>query len=175
MDVWRALEQLPEYGSEAAKGIYARQGGCRLSEIESMAVRRLVRELMLKSKLSCDLSKCSVRRQKPSGVHKLPWHQDYAPMQLQPGCPGIVAWVPLDPIDGSRPSLEIAPSEEPLSHYCDDRNFLVSDDAAERTGSVTVSDLDPGDVVMFSPYEPHRTYCTPDMTSERLSLDLRFQ
>lgn len=96
-------------------------------------------------------------------------------MRLDEGKPGAIAWVPLDPIDGSRPTLEIASEEDRKAHHRDDRRFLETDDNRDRSDAVIVSELEIGDIVLFSPYEPHRTYCTPDMRNERLSLDLRFQ
>lgn len=88
---------------------------------------------------------------------------------------GLVAWVPLDMIDGSRPSLEIAPEEELRPHYLDERRFLVSEGSHDRPDAAVMLGLIPGDVVLFSPRAPHRTYCGPGMTNTRLSLDMRFQ
>lgn len=99
-------------------------------------------------------------------------------MELVPGQIGMVAWVPLDPIDGTRPGLEVQPlsTPGPLPHHRDQRRFLVADEQSEDTADAVVIDgLRLGDIVLIDPYEPHRTHCTPAMTNPRLSLDMRFQ
>lgn len=175
LDVTAALKTIGEWGTEAAKRVHANQSGLRLSDIDSPSIREMAAKLERKIGLPCDMTKSSARMQPPSGTYKLNWHQDYAGMGLKPEQAGMVAWVPLDPIDGTRPGLEVAGAVEPMAHHRDARRFLVADDCSGRPGSVVIDLSFLGDAVLLTPWEPHRTYCTPAMTNSRLSVDMRFQ
>lgn len=157
---------------DSTQAIYKAQGGIRLSEIQSAAILLLTAQLQQIVGQPCDLSKCSVRLQKPDGDQQLRWHQDYAPMKLEPDEDGVVAWVPLDPIDGTRPTLEIAKIKAPFSHHHDALGFLVS--SWQGFDGRVLTDMAVGDIALFSPYAPHRTVCLPEMKNSRLSLDMRF-
>ncbi len=152
--------------------IFRRQRGIRLSTIECDEIKSVVLYLEAMTGLKCDLTQCSARYQEPDGEHQLRWHQDAAPMKLGPDEEGIVAWVPLDPIDGTRPTLEIADPEPAHEHVTDKKRFLVIENAEFK--GAPVKDLAVGDIVLMSPYEPHRTLIEPGMTQPRISMDMRF-
>ncbi len=162
------ISEAPEYD----RGTWALQSGIRLASIECGPLLVLAAALQSECGLPCSLARSSVRLQACDGVRRLRWHQDYAPMGLAEGQVGMVAWVPLDAIDGSRPSLEVARERPRLEHGEDDRAFLVAP-GVELAGEV-LADMAVGDVAWFSPYEPHRTYIGPWMWRPRLSLDVRF-
>lgn len=167
-----AQSTIEQWADDGARAVFQRQGGLRLSDLKSAEIGRLARALEIRLGLVCDLSKCSARTQKPNGDYQIPWHQDRAAMDAENG---MVAWVPLDPLDGTRPSLEIAPEEAAAwEHYRDERRFLVSDRVPSGPSAI-LSGLEPGDVVLFSPLAPHRTWCEPGMVNTRLSLDMRFR
>jgi len=175
LDVTAALATIDEWANPAAKSVHDRQGGLRLSDIDSPAIGKMARKLEKKIGLASDLSRSSAREQAPTGVHALDWHQDYAGMELKPGQHGMVAWVPLDRIDATRPGLEVAPvTAAPTPHYRDERRFLVSFVPVDHPDALVIDSLPLGDVVLLNPYEPHRTHRTPAMTQSRLSLDMRF-
>jgi len=175
LDVATALANVDEWTDLVAEDIYHRQGGLRLTNIDSLAISRIAQSLENEIGFNSDLSRSSARAQVATGVHALDWHQDYAGMELKPGQEGMVAWVPLDYIDHTRPGLEIAQSVEPTPHYRDERRFLqASYFIPTKNNTIVIDNLPLGDVVLFSPYEPHRTHRTPAMTQTRLSLDMRF-
>jgi ectoine hydroxylase-related dioxygenase (phytanoyl-CoA dioxygenase family) len=162
--------------NEDVRRIFRRQGGLRLDEVKSPYIHAIANTLSEHFNLPHDHTKCSLREQIPESSMGLRWHQDYAPMQLKPGEDGVVCWVPLDPIDGLRPSMVVAKECQRLRHMRDDHRFLVIDPSCgfEPEDGVIITDLEEGDIVTFSPYAPHRTYSNRMMTQPRYSLDLRY-
>ncbi len=153
-------------------GVWKLQSGIGLSHCNTVSMMVLTAQLQDITKQPCDLDKCSARLQAPNGEKQLRWHQDYSPMQLNAGEDGIVAWLPLDQLDGTRPSLEVASPCKPFDHETDKYLFKVIQDG-DFIGQI-LSGIGPGDVILFSPFAPHRTYIAPGMTNSRLSLDMRF-
>jgi hypothetical protein len=154
------------------QGTFSAQRGIRLADIPTPALSMLAGQLGSYLGKPCNFLKSSARQQFPTGQYKLPWHQDGAPMGFYAAKTGMVAWVPLDDIDGSRPSLEIADDAEPMDHIEDERMFLEIPNM-DFKGQV-IPNMKVGDVLLFSPYAPHRTFIAPEMTNPRLSLDMRF-
>lgn len=116
--------------------------------------------------------KSSFRRQEATMPRPLPWHQDWEPMggHVTGSLGGMVTWVPADPIDGTRPALELAEADRALPHEHGEWGFLQL--AQPVTGPTTVlTGLEIGDVVLFSPFAPHRTVLCG--TQPRRSFDLR--
>ncbi len=117
---------------------------------------------------------CSIRRQKPQEPERaLSYHQDSA---VVGGEEGMVFWIPLDALDAATPGLEIIPRwRRRLRHSVNPANgYLEAIDAI--TGGeapISVTPLEPGDVLIFSLLTPHRTLLTPGMTRTRFSIDLR--
>lgn len=155
-----------------ARNTWLLQAGINLSDIPCPALWVLSGRLSTVVGLPCSLRRSSVRLQTCGGERQLHWHQDWAPMDLAPGQRGEVAWIPLDAISGQRPTIEIAAEGDRKEHERDERVFLVIP-SGSFCGQI-VTDLSVGDVVFFSPYEPHRTYIDDAMTEPRLSLDMRF-
>jgi hypothetical protein len=154
------------------------QGGISLDLIDSPSIKEMLDVMVAKFGLPTDPRLCSARLQRPDGCFRLPWHQDWAPMDLQRlvkefgPVKARVCWVPLTPVDGRRPSLEVAEPAAPNNHLIDDRQFLYLPDY-EAVGTI-LKDAVAGTCWSFSPFAPHRTWVTPTMTEDRISLDLRF-
>ena len=172
----RALEQAHDSGETQAKSV-ERQGGFTLPDEGDFAV--LLDALEPHAQRIAPMVRkcarmCSVRLQTPGAADKaLPWHQDAQPMKMMPKMAGVVAWVPLDDIDGTRPDLEFGPIVgRVLKHTNTERHF------AEQC-EVEVDEREPvygmrqGDVMFFSPYQLHRTRMVGER--ERYSIDVRFR
>jgi len=119
----------------------------------------------------------SVRLQLPGDQPRaLPWHQDSAVVlgkrfgYLQ----GVVVWLPLTPITPSCPGLEIARCPIPMLHYGDKSTGYLRMYHPPFGKREIISDLAPGDALIFNINYPHRTYLRPWMTLPRMSIDLRF-
>jgi hypothetical protein len=98
------------------------------------------------------------------------WHQDIVALDGPVGC---TVWIPLDPIDGTRPSLRFGGEHPALQHHIDQRQFSYVPDIEVDVYSI-LNRADLGTVVMFSWSELHGTYWDSNMTNGRISLDLRF-
>jgi hypothetical protein len=153
------------------EGYFAKLGRIRLSLFQSQAIGTIVDRLAAHANFPFRPDRSGVQLQKPDGAHQLGWHQDWVAIGNRPG---ITAWVPLDSIDGTRPTLEFAGAIAPIPHHEDEHGFMIADLAGKTVVSTVVERLELGDVVMFSPLELHRTYCDGSMTQARMSLDLRF-
>ncbi|PKL77820.1 MAG: hypothetical protein CVV27_04470, partial [Candidatus Melainabacteria bacterium HGW-Melainabacteria-1] len=94
----------------------------------------------------------------------LPWHQDYE--YIGPVKQTINVWIPLTPAGGDYPGLELrlgAP-QQPLLQLDQseaEREALLAEIAPE---SLWRPQLQPGDVLIFTPYTLHRTCLLPNMT-----------
>jgi ectoine hydroxylase-related dioxygenase (phytanoyl-CoA dioxygenase family) len=181
-DLMRAIDNVNSSNENVIR-VFGNQRGMRLSEVKSDAIPIAISIMEDLEGLGCDPTNCSVRIRDPDGSYSLGWHQDYASVGIEALNPEFykkyenklvkVAWIPLDPIDGTRPTLEVAEPEDPREHHRDAMRFLVADELKDREGQV-IKGMEPGDVLLFSPYAPHRSYSSPGMTNTRLSIDLRF-
>lgn len=157
--------------------IWVSQRGVNLARIQKDYVQHIFKVIAFMEEIigyKCDPGESSVRAQDPSTEWpKLPWHQDGAGMR--PAEDSIVAWVPLTPIDGNTPTIEFSKLQmtQLLEHERNSNRFLEVENNGDA-GSTIVTDLEPGAVVIFSPWTLHRTYRTREMKDSRLSLDLRF-
>jgi hypothetical protein len=154
----------------------ARQGRIRVPLFPSEPITRIIDELVIilgfpLSSFHADRS--GVQLQQPDGRHGQQWHQDWGAM-ANPHAIGITAWIPLDPIDGTRPSLEFAGELPPLAHEYDARGYALTSHPELAIHPTPLLNLNIGDVVTFGPRELHRTFVAPAMTQPRLSLDFRF-
>ena len=117
----------------------------------------------------------------PAGYHPNRWHQDGGlgvrfPPQAGPALPMtrlLTVWLPLDPCCGERPGLEFVRWRlDQLLHYSElDDDSLRQRFAPER---FWVPELQLGDGLIFQDGTLHRTYVTPDMSQDRLSVEYRF-
>jgi ectoine hydroxylase-related dioxygenase (phytanoyl-CoA dioxygenase family) len=154
-------------------GDYARQGRMRVPLFPSDPVTRIVNQLATMLGFPFRVDRSGVQVQQPDGRHGQHWHQDWGAM-ANPHAIGVTAWIPLDPIDGTRPSLEFAGELPPLAHEYDARGYALTSHPELAIHPTPLLNLSIGDVVIFSPRELHRTFVAPSMTRPRLSLDLRF-
>jgi hypothetical protein len=102
----------------------------------------------------------------------LPWHQDFPSMASSSNA--IVVWVSVNLCNIHTHSLEVGsglhaqgllPGEQLNKGYIlSDQNFADSN----------VLDIMIGDVLIFSPFLPHRTYVNPLSTDYKLSFSRRF-
>ena len=134
----------------------------------------------------CDLQHSWVRKRfAPRSAPRLyqpnSWHQDgalgaafnHAPGAAPPMRRMWTLWIPLDPCGRERPGLEFVRQPlEHLLHYTE----LVDGAVRARFGAREFwsPELEVGDAVVFAGGCLHRTHVTPEMTDDRLSLELRF-
>ena len=154
-------------------GDFARQARMRVSLFPSDPITRIVNELARILGFPFRPDRSGVQVQFPDGRHGQQWHQDWGAM-ANPHAIGVTAWIPLDPIDGTRPSLEFAGELPPLAHEYDSRGYALTSHPELAIHPTPLLNLSIGDVVTFGPRELHRTFVAPTMTQPRLSLDLRF-
>ncbi len=150
--------------------VYQRQGGVMLASCTGTIFSAIGDLLEPIANLKLSLKHSSGRVQYPSDPKHLAWHQDVTAMHHNDG---MIGWVPLDPIDGTRPTLQLAGSCEHVKHGVDPRGFAIAKDQ-RITATDTLTNLEVGDVVWFDPGMLHRSYSAPDMTNPRHSLDMRF-
>jgi ectoine hydroxylase-related dioxygenase (phytanoyl-CoA dioxygenase family) len=154
-------------------GDFTRQARMRVSLFPSDPITRIVNELVRILGFPFRAERSGVQLQLPDGRHSQQWHQDWGAM-ANPHAIGVTAWIPLDPIDGTRPSLEFAGELPPLAHEYDSRGYALTSHPELAIHPTPLLNLSIGDVVTFGPRELHRTFVAPTMTQPRLSLDLRF-
>jgi hypothetical protein len=167
-ELLQSIDRISQGTKESS--VFERQGGLKLSTCYGTIFQAIGDLLEPIAKFPANLPRSSGRIQYPSDPKRLAWHQDLTALDMQDG---IIAWVPLDPIDGTRPTLQIGNDSPPVKHKGDMRGFAV---ATHQDYPVleTLTGLDVGDVCWFGPLTLHRTYSTPDMTNTRHSLDMRF-
>jgi len=85
----------------------------------------------------------------------------------------LTCWVPLHPCGRNSPGLEfVRRGPESLVHYTElDDVMLRQRYSADQFWS---PELQAGDIVVFLARSVHRTYVTPDMMEDRLSVEYRF-
>jgi hypothetical protein len=145
----------------------------RVPLFPSDSITAIVNELTAILGLPFRADRSGVQLQQPDGRHGQQWHQDWGTM-ANPDAIGVTAWIPLDPIDGTRPSLEFAGELPPLAHEYDARGYALTSHPELAIHPTPLLNLNIGDVVTFGPRELHRTFLAPTMTQPRLSMDLRF-
>lgn len=120
---------------------------------------------------------CSIRRQRPDENTKaLGWHKDSAVVTghlRARGVRGYVLWVPITAIDADTPTLQVMTSWQwPLKHTGKSNGYLESIHRPWGR-SITLEQMQQGDVALFDINCPHRTLVRPGMLKERISVDLR--
>lgn len=157
--------------------LWSLQGGMNIGQVQRPSLEAVYKIIAFMDDIigyKCDPLESSLRVQLPESFWpKLPWHQDGAGMRKAKD--SIVAWVPLNTIDGKCPTIEFSNSQMTslLEHERNTNCFLEAENNGDA-GSTIVDGLELGAVVIFSPWTLHRTYRTKDMTHARVSLDLRF-
>jgi hypothetical protein len=108
----------------------------------------------------------------------LPWHQDAPCLGPISGLDFVTAWMPLVDVSKDNSCLEISPIGPErntfTATYSERTGYLcMRDEDIERLPDVQPLRMHRGDLVLMSPYLPHRTMeSTSDRT--RWSIDLRF-
>ena len=135
---------------------------------------------------TCNLEQSWLRKkfaplQAPSPeYHPHSWHQDGAlgvgfPLEAGPVIPMtqlLTCWIPLNPCGRDSPGLEFVRCRQPALLH-----FTELDDSALRRRfppqEFWAPDLELGDGLVFLNSILHRTYATPDMRNNRLSVEYR--
>jgi hypothetical protein len=124
-------------------------------------------------------------RSKPGWAGAVPLHCDLH--YHKNGLFGLNFWIPLEPAGEKfgRPGLEIAPfGFAPVAHYLQfDGHSVASFDAAKfklenveaafGVNALERTNLDVGDVMVFTCWTLHRTYVPDDAVASRLSAEVR--
>ena len=107
-------------------------------------------------RVMCSLTHSRIRRSMPQKVRQCApasteaWHTDADPAVEYHGA--MIVWVPFTPTFGDYPGIEVR----------------------DNNGQVVEPEMLPGDVVVFSDRQPHRTASAPNSTKSRYSCDVRF-
>jgi hypothetical protein len=186
-DLFYVVDNLAHNGLMTENGIKYLQGGHPANLVPNM---RLLQNLLNKptfiqalqahfsaGELEVNVESTGVRRCDPLGWKNfLPWHQDL----LHRKETFVTVWVPLCDVGHDAPGLELVPTALREKQHHDsgiDVTYGKGMDDEQVNQSVSTARLQPvlslGDVLVFSPYTLHRTYQTPDMTRQRVSLDVR--
>lgn len=102
----------------------------------------------------------------------LPWHQDFPSMGSSAN--SVVVWISVNDCNSMTHSIEVAPKQHSkglLLGEQTDNGYVLNDQTF--AGSV-VLDIKAGDVLMFSPFLPHRTFVNPSSNAYKLSFSRRF-
>lgn len=180
------LENMYQYGHILLEDLDY-PGGPAFSLLHVFAKSRIVQ--LLKAyfcgKLALFGNNCAPRRQRPNGINApTPYHQDSSFMGSQ--FVVLNTWCPLVACnDGHAPGLEVVlepltqrilpphASNPNLNRY---EQMELAADWVESTYGVNKiwhPELSPGDALIFSSFTIHRTYLTPEMSGERISLEFR--
>lgn len=155
--MWGALSIALRSTDQTVRNLWLEQHGLNLNHVPDAALWPLCAEVERLTGLRVSLARSSFRIQRHNSRCPLPWHQDYEQMGgTSAVLAGMVCWVPCDPLDGSRPSVEVAEPVPPQPHQEHPNHFLgfVQQDGWHGT---VLSGLAVGDAVLFSPLAPHRT------------------
>lgn len=107
------------------------------------------------------------------------YHQDLTPLCIM----GINLWAALDPIDGTRPGLEVLVRRQhrtfPVTpgHIVDSSPYRIPDELVRGVypdSDFAAPRMDVGDGMLFLFTTVHRSHLTPEMTQSRRNAELRF-
>jgi hypothetical protein len=102
----------------------------------------------------------------------LPWHQDYPSMASSSNA--LIAWISVNDCNPSTHSIQVAPGHHAqglLAGEQRDNGYVLVEQEFEQS---RVLDIKAGDVLLFSPYLPHRTFVNPASCDYKLSFSRRF-
>jgi hypothetical protein len=102
----------------------------------------------------------------------LPWHQDYPSMASSSR--SVIVWISVNDCSVQTHSIEVAPGQHLnglLPGVQRDNGYVLTDQVFENS---QVLNLLAGDVLIFSPYLPHRTFMNPASKAYKLSFSRRF-
>ena len=101
----------------------------------------------------------------------LPWHQDYPSMASSAN--SAIVWVSVNACSAQTHSMEVAPkrhSQGLLPGAQLDNGYVLSE---QSFADSSVLDIQAGDILVFSPYLPHRTHINPTSQAYKLSFSRR--
>lgn len=102
----------------------------------------------------------------------LPWHQDFPSMSSSSNA--LIVWTSLTPCSSDTHGLEVAVGHHSsglLSGSQTDSGYILSKQFFSNT---LVLNTNPGDLVVFSPFLPHRTFVNLNSATYKLSLSRRY-
>jgi hypothetical protein len=165
---------------------YGCTGNDLLASLSVAGLDDLLRDALGGGPATCKLDESWVRKRYAPSVaprwhHPNIWHQDGGlgvmfgadPLDLPGMTPLVTLWIPLQSCRGDCPALEfVARRQRQLRHYSE-----LADDKLRRqfaSEDFQAPALDFGDALLFLNGTLHRTWVTPEMTRNRLSVDYRF-
>jgi hypothetical protein len=151
---------------------WKKQNRINLSQVESKAIEEIAAQCQSITWFPYmpERSGAQIHEPNSKGDSAQTWHQDIVALGGEHGC---VAWVPLDPLDGTRPSIMFAGERPSIRHYKDERDFSVALDPVVETATLILK-MELGDIIVFNWSELHSTYWPEGLTNGRVSLDLRY-
>lgn len=133
----------------------------------------LVRDLGIVSPLYCGPVVSHYTHSDLTGnSYGLPWHQDYPSMASSSR--GVICWVSINDCGAETHSIQVAPGRHTrglLDGEQRDSGYFLADQLFAQS---RVLDIQAGDVLLFSPYLPHRTFVNPASSAYKLSFSRRF-
>jgi hypothetical protein len=102
----------------------------------------------------------------------LPWHQDFPSMASSSNA--AIVWISVNACSEKTHSIEVAPGHHTqglLLGVQKDNGYILTDQAFADS---RVLDIAVGDVLLLSPYLPHRTFVNPSSNAYKLSFSRRF-
>ena len=102
----------------------------------------------------------------------LPWHQDYPSMASSSRA--LIAWVSVNDCSAETHSIEVAPGRHMEGLLAGQQNAAGYILAHQEFANSRVLDIRAGDVLILSPYLPHRTFVNTASSGYKLSFSRRF-
>ena len=102
----------------------------------------------------------------------LPWHQDYPSMASSSR--SVIVWISVNDCSMQTHGIEVAPGRHLnglLPGIQKDNGYILNNQVFENSQVVNIT---AGDVLIFSPYLPHKTFMNSASTDYKLSFSRRF-
>lgn len=102
----------------------------------------------------------------------LPWHQDFPSMASSSR--SVIVWISVNDCSLQTHSIEVVPGRHVnglLQGSQRDNGYVLTQQVFENS---CVLEIDAGDILIFSPYLPHRTFVNPSSADYKLSFSRRF-
>ena len=139
----------------------------------SSALLALVRAVGIKTPVYCGPIVSHYTHSDLTGnSYGLPWHQDFPSMASSSNA--IIVWVSVNTSSAKTHSIEVAPRRHAEGLFSGDQmdnGYILSEQTFQES---RVLDIEPGEVLLFSPYLPHRTFVNPTSDAYKLSFSRRF-
>jgi ectoine hydroxylase-related dioxygenase (phytanoyl-CoA dioxygenase family) len=133
----------------------------------------LVRDLSVMSPVYCGPIVSHYTHSDLTGnSYGLPWHQDFPSMASSSNA--VIVWISVNACSTKTHSIEVAPGRHKQGLLPGDQmdtGYILSDQTF-KDGCVL--DIKVGEVLLFSPYLPHRTFVNPSSNAYKLSFSRRY-